>query len=139
MFSNYKNENILGKSKCGCSNTSPINVPSSSMKLEFVPVYNPSGSQHYIPLLDKKKKSVSFIPNEIIDRQKKGFNSPFNEWLFEEYKDKLLFDIKKVNNFTSFFIDEYVQYIYENAKSNKLKQHFYALWHFCIWYDKNYL
>jgi hypothetical protein len=67
MFSNYKNENILGKSKCGCSNTSPINVPSSSMKLEFVPVYNPSGSQHYIPLLDKKKKSVSFIPNEIID------------------------------------------------------------------------
>ena len=86
-----------------------------------------------------KKVATKYIPNEIINRQKKGFNSPFNEWLFEEYKDKLLFDIKKVNDATSLFNYEYILYLYENAKSNKLKQQFYALWHFCIWYDKNYL
>jgi len=86
-----------------------------------------------------KKVAVKYIPIEIINRQKKGFNSPFNEWLFEEYKDKLLFDIQKINNATSLFNDVYVQYIYENAKSNKLKQHFYALWYFCKWYNKIYL
>ena len=86
-----------------------------------------------------KKVASKYIPNEIINRQKKGFNSPFNEWLFEEYKDKLLQDIYKVNEHTSLFNDEYILYLYENAKVNKLKQHFYALWHFCKWYNKNYL
>jgi len=86
-----------------------------------------------------KKIASKYIPNEIINRQKKGFNSPFNEWLVAEYKDKLLLDIKKVNDMTFLFNDDYINYIYENAKSNKLKQHFYALWHFCKWYDRVYL
>ncbi|MDC0932729.1 asparagine synthase (glutamine-hydrolyzing) [Arcobacteraceae bacterium] len=86
-----------------------------------------------------KKIASKYIPQEIIHRQKKGFNSPFNEWIFDEYKDKLLLDIKKVNAVSSLFKDDYITFIYENAKGNKLKQHFYALWHFCKWYNKNYL
>ncbi|MFY4804739.1 asparagine synthase-related protein, partial [Aliarcobacter butzleri] len=31
-----------------------------------------------------------YIPTEIINRTKKGFNSPFSEWLNKEYKDKIL-------------------------------------------------
>lgn len=86
-----------------------------------------------------KKIASKYIPEEIIHRQKKGFNSPFNEWLFDEYSDKLLEDIKKVNRKTDLFNDVYIDFIYENAKSNKLKQHFYALWHFCRWYNNVYL
>jgi len=86
-----------------------------------------------------KKIAKKYIPDEIINRQKKGFNSPFNEWLFDEYKEKLLIDIKIVNNATSLFNEQYVDYIYQNAKNNKLKQHFYALWHFCKWYNNIYL
>ncbi|MEA2018360.1 MAG: asparagine synthase (glutamine-hydrolyzing) [Campylobacterota bacterium] len=86
-----------------------------------------------------KKIASKYIPAEIIDRQKKGFNSPFNEWLFEEYGDKLLSDILQVNNKTNLFNEKYVIYLYNEAKNNKLKQHFYALWHFCKWYDKTYL
>ncbi|MGB5866415.1 MAG: asparagine synthase (glutamine-hydrolyzing) [Arcobacteraceae bacterium] len=86
-----------------------------------------------------KKLASKYIPNEIIHRTKKGFNSPFNEWLFLEYKEKLLLDIKKVNDATNLFNESYIEFIYNNAKTNKLKQHFYALWHFCRWYNKVYL
>jgi len=86
-----------------------------------------------------KKVAQKYIPAEIINRTKKGFNSPFNEWLFLEYGEKLLNDIYYVNNRTDLFNIDYIKYIYENAKHNKLKQHFYALWHFCRWYKKIYL
>ncbi len=86
-----------------------------------------------------KKIASKYIPKEIINRQKKGFNSPFNEWLFAEYKDKLIQDIIVVNNVTNLFNENYLQYIYNEAKQNRFKQHFYALWHFSIWYYKNYL
>ncbi|PIF04132.1 MAG: asparagine synthase (glutamine-hydrolyzing) [Arcobacter sp.] len=86
-----------------------------------------------------KKIASKYIPDEIINRQKKGFNSPFNEWLFDEFSDKLLVEIKTTNKYTQLFNEEYINYLYENAKNNKFKQHFYALWHFCKWYNKNYL
>jgi len=73
-----------------------------------------------------KKVASKYIPAEIIQRSKKGFNSPFNEWLFLEYGEKLLKDIQKVNNITNLFNDSYIVFLYENAKNNKLKQHFYA-------------
>lgn len=86
-----------------------------------------------------KKIASKYIPKEIIQRQKKGFNSPFNEWLFLEYDSKLLEVIYKVNDATNLFNDKYIKLLYENAKNNKMKQHFYALWCFCVWFDKNYL
>jgi len=86
-----------------------------------------------------KKVAQKYIPDEIIHRQKKGFNSPFNEWLFSEFGEKLKEDITKVNRATNLFNSEYIDYLYHNAKNNKRKQHFYALWHFCRWYDKVYL
>jgi asparagine synthase (glutamine-hydrolysing) len=86
-----------------------------------------------------KKIASKYIPDTIINRQKKGFNSPFNEWLFLEYKDKLLEDILLVNKQIDIFNEKYIKYIYENAKQNKLKQHFYALWLFCRWYKSRYL
>jgi asparagine synthase (glutamine-hydrolysing) len=86
-----------------------------------------------------KKIASKYIPQEIINRQKKGFNSPFNEWLFNEYKEKLLEDILVVNNVTNLFNEMYLKHLYIQASQNKLKQHFYALWHFSRWYYKNYL
>ena len=85
-----------------------------------------------------KKIARKYIPNEIINRSKKGFNSPFNEWLFKEYKDDILNTILKVNKQTNFFDEKYVKFIYEQGKNNKFKQHLYALWHFSKWYEKNY-
>ena len=86
-----------------------------------------------------KKIASKYIPKEIINRQKKGFNSPFNEWLFNEYGDKLLDDILSVNIETELFNENYVKFIFNEAKANRLKQHFYAIWLFSKWYRKNML
>ena len=50
-----------------------------------------------------KKIASKYIPETIINRTKKGFNSPFNEWLNKEYKDKVLDVIVEVNNQTNLF------------------------------------
>ncbi|MFW2568040.1 asparagine synthase (glutamine-hydrolyzing) [Aliarcobacter butzleri] len=85
-----------------------------------------------------KKIASKYIPNEIINRTKKGFNSPFNEWLNKEYKDKILDVIVEVNNETNLFNHEYILHIYELSKSNKFKQHLYSLFVFSLWYKKEY-
>ena len=86
-----------------------------------------------------KKVAKKYIPDEIIQRQKKGFNSPFNEWLFLEFGEKLKLDIYRVNKETDLFNENYIEYLYLHAKNNKLKQHFYAVWHFCKWYENRYI
>ncbi|KLD99210.1 asparagine synthase (glutamine-hydrolyzing) [Aliarcobacter butzleri] len=86
-----------------------------------------------------KKIASKYIPNEIINRTKKGFNSPFNEWLNKEYKDKILDVIVEVNNEINLFNHEYILHIYELSKSNKFKQHLYSLFIFSLWYKKEYL
>ncbi|MCG3687916.1 asparagine synthase (glutamine-hydrolyzing) [Aliarcobacter butzleri] len=86
-----------------------------------------------------KKIASKYIPETIINRTKKGFNSPFNEWLNKEYKDKILDVIVEVNNETNLFNHEYILHIYELSKSNKFKQHLYSLFIFSLWYKKEYL
>ncbi len=86
-----------------------------------------------------KKIAQKYIPKEIIDRTKKGFNSPFNEWLQEEFGSSILEIILKVNKQTGFFNEKYLKYIYELARSNKFKQHLYSLFIFSLWYKKTYL
>jgi asparagine synthase (glutamine-hydrolysing) len=86
-----------------------------------------------------KKIASKYIPETIINRTKKGFNSPFNEWLNKEYKDKILDVIVEVNNETNLFNHEYILHIYELSKSNKFKQHLYSLFVFSLWFKKEFL
>ncbi len=86
-----------------------------------------------------KKIASKYIPDVIINRTKKGFNSPFNEWLNKEYKDKIIDVIVEVNNETNLFNHEYILHIYELSKSNKFKQHLYSLFVFSLWFKKEYL
>uniref|UniRef100_UPI0040482032 asparagine synthase (glutamine-hydrolyzing) n=1 Tax=Aliarcobacter sp. TaxID=2321116 RepID=UPI0040482032 len=86
-----------------------------------------------------KKIASKYIPDVIINRTKKGFNSPFNEWLNKEYKDSILDVIIEVNNSTNLFNNDYILHIYELSKSNKFKQHLYSLFIFSLWYKKEYL
>ena len=85
-----------------------------------------------------KQIASKYIPSEIINRTKKGFNSPYNEWLFETFGDDLYKTILEVNNQTEFFNKNYLDFIYTQAKENKFKQHFYSLYIFSKWYKKNF-
>lgn len=86
-----------------------------------------------------KKVAAKYIPDIIINRTKKGFNSPFNEWMFEEYGDSILTTILSVNKETNFFNKQYVENIFYLAKDRKFKQHLWSLYIFSRWYKKNYL
>ncbi len=86
-----------------------------------------------------KKIASKYIPEQIINRTKKGFNSPFNEWIHEEYKDSILDTILFVNKETSLFNEEYIKQIYNLSKNRKFKQHLWSLFIFSIWYKKNYI
>ncbi len=85
-----------------------------------------------------KKIASKYIPETIINRTKKGFNSPFNEWIHEEYGDSILDCILRVNNETNLFNEEYVKHIYSLSKNRKFKQHLWSLFIFSRWYEKNY-
>ena len=85
-----------------------------------------------------KKIASIYIPKEIINRTKKGFNSPFNEWIHDEYKDSILDLILKVNHDTNLFNDEYLKQIYELSKKRKFKQHLWSIFIFSKWYNKKY-
>ena len=85
-----------------------------------------------------KKVASKYIPNEIINRSKKGFNSPYNEYLHKEFKDDLLYTVLKANKLHNLFNEAYIKSIYEQSQMNKQKQHFYVLWNFSIWYLKTY-
>ncbi len=86
-----------------------------------------------------KKIASKYIPEEIINRTKKGFNSPFNEWLQDEFGSSILDTIIEVNRQTGFFNENYLKQIYTLASSNKFKQHLYSLFVFSLWYKKVYL
>jgi asparagine synthase (glutamine-hydrolysing) len=86
-----------------------------------------------------KQIAKKYIPDEIINRQKKGFNSPYNEWLHNEFKDDILYIILKANQSHQLFNESYIKELYQLSIKNKFKQHIYTLWVFSKWYIKNYL
>ena len=86
-----------------------------------------------------KKIAKKYIPNEIITRSKKGFNSPYNEWIFDEYGDSLFDVVKKVNKETNLFNEDYLNKMFHLAKNKKFKQHFWSLYIFSRWFEKVYL
>ena len=86
-----------------------------------------------------KKIAAKYIPDVIISRTKKGFNSPFNEWLNQEYGKSILETILYVNNQTNLFNESYIRHIYELSVQKKFKQHLYSLYVFSLWYKKEFL
>ena len=86
-----------------------------------------------------KQIAQKYIPDTIINRTKKGFNSPFNEWLNQEYGKSILETILFVNDETGLFNEEYIKHIYELSLKRKFKQHLYSLYVFSLWYKKEFL
>lgn len=86
-----------------------------------------------------KQIANKYLPSSIVNRTKKGFNPPYNEWLFDEYKDELLNLVLSVNSETGLFNDSYINQIFNLAKVGKFKQHFWSLYIFSFWFKENYL
>lgn len=86
-----------------------------------------------------KQIAQKYLPKEIVHRQKKGFSSPFIEWLHEEYKDEILEKIKLVNKELNIFNEDFVKFIYNESKEKRFKQHLWNIYIFSRWFEKVYL
>ncbi|MDD2448203.1 MAG: asparagine synthase (glutamine-hydrolyzing) [Sulfurimonas sp.] len=86
-----------------------------------------------------KKVAKSYLPDSIINRQKKGFSSPFIEWLYSGYGVEILNLIQEVNSEIGVFNDNFIIFLYEEGKDGRFKQHIYSLFLFCKWYKKVYM
>ena len=83
-----------------------------------------------------KKVAASYLPEGIINRKKKGFSSPYLEWLIEAGE---LERIIEVNEKTGLFHDEVLQEYINRGKQGRFKQHLWGLYLFSRWYEKEFL
>lgn len=86
-----------------------------------------------------KQIAYKYLPKEIVERRKKGFSSPFIEWLYEEYNDDVLNTILRVNKELNLFNIEFVKFLYNEAKEKRFKQHVWNLYIFSRWFERVYL
>ena len=86
-----------------------------------------------------KKIAKQYIPDIIVNRVKKGFNYPYNEWMFKVYHNSILDIILEVNKETNLFNVVYIKHIYSLAQKGKFKQHLWSLFIFSKWYKRTYL
>lgn len=86
-----------------------------------------------------KRVAEKYLPNEIIHRRKKGFSSPFIEWLYDEYRDEILNLMLKVNSELGIFNDKFLNFLYNDGREKGLKQHIWSIYIFCRWFEREYL
>ena len=88
---------------------------------------------------DKITKSLlkdiasNYLDKETITRRKKGFSTPYMEWLIASGKISL---IKQVNEKTKMFDDKVLNQYIELAKKGRFKQHVWGLYMLSLWINK---
>lgn len=86
-----------------------------------------------------KQIASEFLPLEIVNRSKKGFSTPSNEWLLEKYQNDVLNTILEVSLQTGLFKNEFIYQIWHLALQGKFRQHLWMLYIFARWFKKIYL
>ena len=79
-----------------------------------------------------KEVAKKYLPQEIINRRKKGFAYPFLEWLKEENQFSYILTI---NQKTKIFNEEYLKEIVKSGHK-RYKQHIWTLYLFSRWIEK---
>ena len=83
-----------------------------------------------------KKVAEPYLNENIINRKKKGFSSPYLEWLIEAGE---LECILKVNEHTGLFNKDVLQTYIDEGKKGRYKQHIWGLYLFSRWYKKEFM
>jgi asparagine synthase (glutamine-hydrolysing) len=83
-----------------------------------------------------KKVAADYLPQEVINRKKKGFSNPYMEWLIASGKIDL---IEEVNEQTGLFNREVIKEYVERGKRGSFKQHVWGLYVLSCFLKKNFL
>jgi asparagine synthase (glutamine-hydrolysing) len=80
-------------------------------------------------------KSVArkYLPEEIVDRKKKGFNYPYMEWLKESGE---LSVIRRIQEKMNLFNEGELEMYLEKGKQGMFKQHLFSIYMLCKWLEK---
>lgn len=74
-----------------------------------------------------------YLPEEIVNRKKKGFNYPYMEWLEESGELEVIGRIQaKMNLFSASELEMYL----EKGKQGMFKQHIFSLYMLCKWLEQ---
>lgn len=85
-----------------------------------------------------KKISSKYLPDEIINRRKKGFSSPYLEWYYDYYGEHVLKTFARVNKELGWFDESFIKYLFEKSKEGVFKQQIWGLIVFSRWFLKKY-
>ena len=78
-----------------------------------------------------KEVASPYLPQEIIDRKKKGFSYPFIEWLkISGELDKIYEAQRRYGIFRDEALDELIK---RSGKQSRFKHHIYALYFLSAW------
>jgi len=83
-----------------------------------------------------KKVASKYLPDEVIQRKKKGFSNPYMEWLMASGKIGL---IEEVNVQTGLFNEGALKEYIEWGRRGRFKQHVWGLYVLSYWIKKNLL
>lgn len=83
-----------------------------------------------------KKVAKPCLPENIINRKKKGFSSPYLEWLIQEGELERILD---VNEKTGIFHQDILKEYIDRGKQGRFKQHLWGLYLFSRWFEKEFL
>ena len=85
-----------------------------------------------------KNLAAPLVSSDVIKRKKKGFSSPFMEWLFAARGEKIADEILRINQILPFFDEEFVRILVKKAAHGRFKQHVFTLWQFARWFERSY-
>ncbi len=81
-----------------------------------------------------KQVAYQYMPQDIVERKKRGFSYPYLEWLLEENELEL---IRRVQKERKIFNNDTLEFILSKAPSGGFKHHIFALYMLCRWLDRN--
>ena len=82
-----------------------------------------------------KKVASRYLDTKIINQKKRGFSTPFNEWI-QQHNINIILD---VNRKSKLFNEDYLITLLAQSSKGRFKQHLWALYVFSVWYRKEFL
>ncbi len=81
-----------------------------------------------------KTIAKGWVPDEVLQRKKRGFSYPYMEWMDERICDTML----RINERAAILHPKELEFLIQNAKRKKFLRHFWIVLAFLLWIEKKF-